>query len=688
MNVTEFAEQVVFGTTMADKLLDPGRLTIATTSNRSSRGAKRLSQQVAELASPGRPPELRMQQRAGVTPPSVAHLENDQARGRLLHFLANHELLATELMALVLLKFPDAPHAFRQGVLVTLREEQLHTQLYIDRMRACGIEFGSFPVTGHFWRVVEPMQSPMDFVSRLSLTFEQANLDYSVHFAEVFRRIGDLDTSSILEQIYHDEIGHVRHGLEWFRKWKDPNESDWEAYQSRLTFPISPERARGPRGVFNRAGRRAAGLSDDFIDAVEVFRQSRGRTPTVRWFDPATEAELAGDLTPRESRRMHQLGTDLEPLMVPLAKCDDIVMVRRLPSRDFCRQLIAAGFDLPEFVLMDDRESLRSRKLYDLAPWAWTPKSHEVAKPLNKAVRLPPPKWRDENRDLFRKSWAAERLRQWLAEEPRCEFLATSETAGYAVSNIGDVAHALERMSRFGWKQAIIKADLATAGRGQRRLACGNGLNDRDTAWLRSLLASNTPAVIEPELNRVMDLSFLWHFAPSAEEPDFLGWTRPIVTDGRRFAGTRLGRSVAKFDPTLARFLLANRCETIEFVRHWLTERLTPEFREREFSGYFGVDALVAQDASGLSIKPIVELNPRLTMGHVALRLERRLAPGVSAEFRILSKSEWEATRNTITGQALETSADGRWTSGAVPLSEPDENAMLVPIVLVGCPGN
>jgi len=182
---------------------------------------------------PGRPVGLQMRHDSGgnVQPPSDDKLENELARGQLLHFLANHELLATELMALVLLKFPDAPRAFRQGVLVTLREEQEHTRMYIRRMKECGVEFGRFPLSGQFWRVVEPMKSPMDFVSRLSLTFEQANLDYSLHFASVFRQIGDQDTANVLQKIYEDEIGHVQHGLHWFRQWKDPEQSDWEAYQ-------------------------------------------------------------------------------------------------------------------------------------------------------------------------------------------------------------------------------------------------------------------------------------------------------------------------------------------------------------------------------------------------------------------------------------------------------------------------
>ena len=274
MNITEFAEQVVFGTTLEEKLQRPGRLT-----NDSKRD--RLTKRSLSKIIPGRPYGLQMQQGQGGQPPSDNQLENEQSRGQLLHFLANHELLATELMALVLLKFPDAPSAFRRGVLVTLQEEQEHTQMYLDRMAECGVEFGTYPVSGQFWRLIEPMESPMDFVSRLSLTFEQANLDYSLHFASVFDRIGDDRTAKVLHKIYRDEISHVQHGLHWFRQWKDPQHSDWEAYQSLLDFPMSPQRGRGPRATFNRKGRSEAGLTDDFIDAIEIYRQSRGRPPRV-----------------------------------------------------------------------------------------------------------------------------------------------------------------------------------------------------------------------------------------------------------------------------------------------------------------------------------------------------------------------------------------------------------------------
>ncbi|MEM7196545.1 MAG: DUF455 family protein, partial [Pseudomonadota bacterium] len=92
----------------------------------------------------------------------LAQLGDDKDRGRLLHFFANHELLAAELMALVLLKFPEAPADFRMGVARTLQEEQMHTRLYMKRLRECGVPFGSEPVNGFFWNSVSTMQTPAD----------------------------------------------------------------------------------------------------------------------------------------------------------------------------------------------------------------------------------------------------------------------------------------------------------------------------------------------------------------------------------------------------------------------------------------------------------------------------------------------------------------------------------------------
>jgi len=163
MELHDFAERILFATTLEEKLRCPADIT-----------DERPGPPLAAPAAPGRPSGLGFKpQISGKAEfPGLHHLEQEPMRGRLLHFFANHELLATELMALVLLRFPEAPAAFRQGVLQTLRDEQEHTRLYLRRMNACGIAFGDLPVSGYFWRCVAPMQNPIDYVAGLCLTFE------------------------------------------------------------------------------------------------------------------------------------------------------------------------------------------------------------------------------------------------------------------------------------------------------------------------------------------------------------------------------------------------------------------------------------------------------------------------------------------------------------------------------------
>ena len=109
-----------------------------------------------------------------------------------------------------------------------------------EEMAKLGVEFGQIPVSDYFWQAISPMQSPRDFVTGLSLTLEQANLDYAVHYAQIYQNLDDGDTAAILEQIYRDEITHVKHGLHWFEQWRDEGLTQWQAYEKALPQPLSP----------------------------------------------------------------------------------------------------------------------------------------------------------------------------------------------------------------------------------------------------------------------------------------------------------------------------------------------------------------------------------------------------------------------------------------------------------------
>ena len=431
-------------------------------------------------------------------------------------------------------------------------------------------------------------------------------------------------------------------------------------------------------------------MTDDFVDAIEVFRQSRGRAPTVHWFDPAAETRLAGEVSGKTDGLMNQLAEDLELVMVPITKQDDVLLVRKVPSRELRKQLIDRGFDLPELVAIEDRAELGKRKLHDFSPWAWTPNNHEIIEPLVKSARHRPPVWKPETLELFTKSWGAQQLGRWLTDpQDTPDWFTDASCVGEEVNNLDDVSKRLVEFKSRGFENAIFKQDLSASGRGQRRLNCAAGLSDEDLAWFAS---GKVSGVVEPKLNRLLDLSFLWRLPHDSQEPIYLGWTRPLIAAGRRYEGTRLNSPLNERnderngdDKRLKQFLLANRGERLQQIADWLQPRLTEALVERNFTGYFGVDALVCTDAKQeLKVKPLVELNPRMTMGHIALNLKKRLAPGTEAEFRILTRAQWEQAKPTLETIEFTSSADGRWKGGTVWLCEVNQETKLVPVVLVG----
>ena len=216
---------------------------------------------------PGRPANLRFDPRLRPKVPSIEGMGDPAQRPRILHGLANHELQAAELFAWALLAFPDAPAGFRRGLAAILEDEQRHTRMYRARLQEAGADLGDFPVNGYFWGKVRWITSPLRFLCAMSLTFENANLDHTVDYAAAARRAGDAKTAAVIDRVHQDEIEHVRFGWTWLQVFKEEGESAWDAFQSNLTWPLRPARARGR--TFHRRGRDAAGLDEEFIRRIE-----------------------------------------------------------------------------------------------------------------------------------------------------------------------------------------------------------------------------------------------------------------------------------------------------------------------------------------------------------------------------------------------------------------------------------
>lgn len=618
MELRDFAEQVLYGKTLEEKLLlNPKVIT-----DDASATAFTMPD------GPGRPNELRISER-GVKAdfPGTNHLDDDRERGKMLHFLANHELLATELMALVLLKFPNAPKEFRMGVFETLKEEQAHTLMYMRRMKDCGVEFGELPVNDYFWRAVAPMEQPMDFVSRLSLVFEQANLDYSQHYAKLFRQVGDGATAAVLEKIYEDEIEHVGHGLKWFRKWKDQSKSDWEAFQTQLHFPLAPVRAKGV-APYNSEGRRLAGMDEDWIELLEVEEQSRGRTPVLHLFNPNAEGEEVARVNGVRfgaKKNVRQLEEDLDMVSLALARRDDVLLLNKMPSRQHLKNIRAWGFPMPECIALKDIQLLEDRRIGGVRPWAWQQRAADLFAPLAEGLN-----------PQVEHQWRAQCDSQWMSKNLG---FSLERILGEPVGEWCDTAEQVERYVEKAAGDVLLKAAYSNAGRGHCRLLDGQW-TESSRGWLKRVLKEHRGVLVEPWLERVLDFSAQYEIKRDGEVK-LLGMTRVLNDVLGRFRGCLvLPKWAQGLDEELSLFLFRD-AKVNAFYKQQLPDALKKLFAKCGHTGAVGVDSMVHRNRAGeLVFRPVVEVNARHTMGRVAVELLKKTAPGLGGHYEILRKSQ------------------------------------------------
>lgn len=258
MELRAFAERVLCSETIEDKV---SRIHEALTDTAPGPALR--------LDRPHRPGSLQFAaRRSAPAMPKAEALREPRKRAIAHHIMANHELQALEVMAWVLLAFPDAPAEFRMGMARIMADEQRHTRMHVQRCAELGLNFGDLPVNGWIWQKAQSYQSPLEYVAGLPLVFEGANLDHSAEFESWFLQAGDRRSAAMMRAIHKDEIHHVEFGLTWLRCFKRPDQSDWDAWTGALHWPIRPSKARG--SLFQREARLRAGLTSEFIDRLEA----------------------------------------------------------------------------------------------------------------------------------------------------------------------------------------------------------------------------------------------------------------------------------------------------------------------------------------------------------------------------------------------------------------------------------
>ena len=615
MEIRAFAESVLFSTDMAVKLASPEGFTD------DAPGAA-----IAVPAAPGRPSHVALRTTNAVPPaPTPTGIEAERNRGLALHSFAHHELQALELMALALLRFPDAPRGFRRGLVKILKDEQRHFQMYMRRAEHWGVGFGDVGAGHFFWDTVADLDHPADFLAALSLTYEQANLDFSTHWEDAFRAVGDAESAAVLREVYEDEIGHVRHGVAWFGRLAGCVEFD--EYARRLVFPLSPGRAKGP--VFDRVGRERAGLSPEFIDEMEITNVSRGRPPRVFSFDPFVEERAAGR---NPAGLVQHVARDLASTPMYFAHREDVVVAPR-PSLAVLTPLHRLGIAIPQFV--PDRQSLDGRVLGADAPWG----TIDQVKRVDKRAALA--------------------LRQSLLQTVDGPLWARCQ---------GRLCH--RRADAPLGENWIAKAPLSASGQHRVHLQSPTA-----SGWLDRMLRHG-PVVVEPWHERLADLSI--HLDVSDDGHRQVGVTRFWTAGSGAYRGAVLGPWSSGMQADWLRSLHGGgKGSRINDALSRTGDHIGAALHGMGIRGPVGIDCMVIRQDDAVRFFPCIEVNPRHTMGRVALELHRQT--GARGGWFFLDDSAIRAAGHANRADFV---AAVRQTEGVVFTTDPETAERIVTVMV------
>jgi uncharacterized ferritin-like protein (DUF455 family) len=170
---------------------------------------------VVAVPIPGRPAKPEMVSALAV---DKRKLSTPEGRAALIHSLAHIEFNAINLALDAVYRFRGLPGEYYCDWLKVAAEEASHFTLLRNHLRTLGYDYGSFTAHNGLWEMA--MVTAHDPLVRMALVprvLEARGLDVLPGIMHKLASSGAHDAVKIMENILHDEIGHVAIGNRWYK---------------------------------------------------------------------------------------------------------------------------------------------------------------------------------------------------------------------------------------------------------------------------------------------------------------------------------------------------------------------------------------------------------------------------------------------------------------------------------------
>jgi len=223
---------------------------------------------VRRLERPGMPTRPRLVDPRSMKKRSIGSL---QGRVALLHALAHIEFNAINLALDAAYRFRNMPAAYYTDWLQVAADEGRHYCLLADRLDSLASHYGALDAHDGLWQMA--LKTDHDVLVRMALVprvLEARGLDVAPPMIKRLNNAGDTASAEILEQIYLDEIEHVRIGNRWYHYvCQQRSVSPTEVFSDLLK-----RHSKGVlRGPYNAVARVQAGFTEEELDALSIIEK-------------------------------------------------------------------------------------------------------------------------------------------------------------------------------------------------------------------------------------------------------------------------------------------------------------------------------------------------------------------------------------------------------------------------------
>ncbi len=346
--------------------------------------------------------------------------------------------------------------------------------------------------------------------------------------------------------------------------------------------------------------------------------------PDIYFFNPTCEPAIAnGSPYYTAPALLRKFEADLGYLPGWLGAETDQVLVQGIVDQKFEYKIGALGFKLPKFLFLDetlpDPEWL-NRSKGRICPWGWSPAVYQLFKNVLPTCRedfqqSAVASWQPGHKHLYSRLTAVSLLEEIRLNSP-VSWMPDFKDLPVVCDSLEKIYMELSRHTK-----TVVKSPWSSSGRGLLLFPNVDSKKKNDEL-LSGILNQQRFVTVEPWLDKVMDLSF--QFLSAAGKISYMGRTF-FETDRKGKYVRTLLTDFAELPIGILAFLEEHNREVVD----WLHQALSQSGYATIYKGWIGVDALIYKSDGGeLKFHPMVEINGRYTMGAIALKIRKFLAPG------------------------------------------------------------